>query len=835
MAKSLSRDCRSTGKRICADAHRSIHSIIRILIATIAGLPLGICAAAGSDQQDGDQGAGSVLAEVVVTAQFRQENLQDTPIAITAVTGAMLEARSQTSISDVAAQAPNVTLSPQGQANGSGLVAFIRGVGQTDFNFALEPGVGLYIDDVYYSTLTGSLVDLMDLERVEILRGPQGTLAGRNSIGGAIKLFSRQPTGDGGSVALTYGKFSRIDARAMADFAVLPDKLFARVAAVTKNRDGYVDRIDYGCSHPGSGVPSFSVGNGCKLGTLGGIAYTAGRVNLRWLATDDLEVSLIGDVTNDDSEAGADVLRRAVIGVPGVSSQPITLDDGDPSTPPVTYDCRFVAYGPHSCDPNHPNDPYLSYATFLDPTPPNEQQPFKPVYIPPIQSLDQHGLSANIDWKLGDGLSLKSITAWRRYDSSWAQDVDGSPLGSQMLLQTLEHEQWSQELRLNGSLFADAVDYTVGAFYFDQDGTLEARVDLRYAGIDFVHGPDTTPSTSQALFTHATWHASDKLNLSAGLRYSEDEKSYTYFRRNPDGTLPEPCAPGFPFGPTQPPNCVLAGLFNISDKFSGSRWDWRTAFNYRWSDDLMTYAQVSTGYKGGGVNPRPFFGPATPEINQLKSFDPETLTTYELGLKSDLLDKRMRLNLAVFYNEYEDIILTSSACPISPCLQPNNVGAAEVSGVELEAEVHPSREWTIDGSMSYLDFKYTETNEALTGVSTDMITPFTPEFKAGAGVQYDRDIGNSGTVTLRLDGSYQSKMYGNAINADTNKIDDYYFVNARLSWRTSDERWNTSFEVTNLTDELYYTFVFDQSFSSGTSSYSPALPRAWAVTVKRTF
>jgi iron complex outermembrane receptor protein len=131
------------------------------------------------------------LEEVIVTAQFREQNLQETPLAITAITGDMLEARSQTSIYEVAAQAPNVVLAPQAQANGSGLVAFIRGVGQIDFNFALEPGVGLYVDDVYYSTLTGSLLDLLDLDRVEVLRGPQGTLAGRNSIGGAIKLFWR--------------------------------------------------------------------------------------------------------------------------------------------------------------------------------------------------------------------------------------------------------------------------------------------------------------------------------------------------------------------------------------------------------------------------------------------------------------------------------------------------------------------------------------------------------------------------------------------------------------------------------------------------------------------
>src|SRR6188768_1386352 len=246
------------------------------------------------------------LEEITVTAQFRSENLQETPLAITAVTGDMLEARSQTSIYEVAAQAPSVFLAPQAQANGSGLIAYIRGVGQTDFNFALEPGVGLYVDDVYLPTLTGSLLDLLDLDRVEILRGPQGTLSGRNSIGGAIKLFSKRAEGHGGNLSLTYGSYDRVDVRASGDFTLIDDKLFVRVAGVSKNRDGYVDRIDYGCINPGSGVPTLRLSQGCKLGTLGGVSYTAGRMNLRWLASDSVEVNFNADITNDSSEAGAD-------------------------------------------------------------------------------------------------------------------------------------------------------------------------------------------------------------------------------------------------------------------------------------------------------------------------------------------------------------------------------------------------------------------------------------------------------------------------------------------------------------------------------------------------
>jgi iron complex outermembrane receptor protein len=789
------------------------------------------------------------LEEVTITAEFREANLQETPIAITAVTGEMLEARSQTSVEQIASQAPNVHLGPQGQANGSGLIAFIRGVGQTDFNFALEPGVGLYIDDVYYPTLTGSLVDLLDLDRVEVLRGPQGTLAGRNSIGGAIKMFSKKPTGEGGSVSVAFGNYSRVDVRATGDFTLLPDKLFVRVAGVSKNRDGFVDRVDYACTHPDSGVPQLHVGTGCKLGTLGGVAYNAGRMSLRWLPSDAVEVNLIGDLTNDSSEAGADVLRRANIGdrlpspaADGITSWDIALpDDGNPATPAVFYDCRFVPFGPFSCDPNQPNDPYLSYANFIDSgtqvTNPGSPLPFKPSVVPPIQALDQYGVSATVDVKLSDAYSLKSITAWRRYDSSWAQDVDGSPLPSQQLLQTLKHWQWSQELRLNGTTFGDKLDYTLGAFYFEQGGTLEARVDLNYAHIDFIHGPDKTPSTSQALFAHAAYHLSDATNLSIGARYSEDEKEYTYRRSNPNGTLPT-CnipftTPGGPFGPDQPTNCALSGLFDVSDAFQGDQVDWRVALDHQWSPDFMTYGQISTGYKGGGVNPRPFFGPTSPG-NQLKSFQPETLTTYELGFKADLLGNRMRLNSAVFFNQYEDIILTLTACPGPPCLQPNNVGEAEVKGVEVETEFHITDNWLIDGSASFLDFEYTKLT-GTTGVTSSMITPFTPEFKASIGLQYSHELGSLGRLIARVDTAFNDDVFALAINAPTNQLDSYTLSNARLTWRSEDNSWDTSLEVTNLTDEYFEVFGFDQAGSSGTVSRTPGFPRMYALTVKRTF
>ena len=605
------------------------------------------------------------IETVIVTAEFREADVQDTPIAITAVSAEMLEARSQTNIFQVAAQAPNVSLAPGGASIGPAMVASIRGVGQTDFNFALEPGVGVYIDDVYYPTLTGSLVDLLDLERIEILRGPQGTLAGKNSIGGAIKMFSRQPGDGGGTIQLTYGSYNRVEVRGSADFELTPN-LSARVAGVSKNVDGFVDRLDYGCAHPTSNVPNFSTSrvSDCKVGTEGGQAYSGGRVMLQWEPSDDFLATFAADITNEDSEAIPSVLigvnegltmfgtgPYVVTGTPGYPNEryPVLGFNGtyiigrDGSPVYLTND--FVPYGANWTGNSAIYDPYINYGTYMDPAPfdPDTHQRFSPSAIRPETTLDHWGFAATFDWSLNDNLSLKWINAYREYDSSFAQDEDRTPINSQFLLQHLEHDQWSTELRLSGG--GDNFDYTAGVFWFEQDGTLEANVNLYYVQFNFIHGPDPTPSYNHAAFAHVAFDLSDRLNLSAGVRYSEDEKTYTHFRRNIDGTLPAgPCqfnpeigAP-IPHTVTNPSNCALVGLFNQGATFADDRVDWRVALDYSLGDNTMTYLQVSTGYKGGGVNPRPFVLP------QLLPFDSEELTAYEIGFKSLMSNGNLRLN-----------------------------------------------------------------------------------------------------------------------------------------------------------------------------------------------
>jgi iron complex outermembrane receptor protein len=831
-----------------------------------------------------DDNAGARNREIVVTAEFRETALQETPIAITAVDGEMLEARGQTNIAQVAAQAPNVSLRPQPQNGGSGLIAFIRGVGQVDFNYALDPGVGVYIDDVFIPTLSSSLLELIDLDRVEILRGPQGTLAGKNSIGGSIKLFSAKPKGDGsGSLRVSYGSFNELSIRGMADFAI-SDDLAVRVSGMTRSRDGYVAMLDYGQTHPSSNVPVNNArGSGnSDYESMGGQNISAARAALKWEPTDAFEMNLSADFTRERSEAIPTVLIAAGAIAPagtvfnpnstGASSSPAKVNGNSVSIPwlvgkngqAVNMSCAFVPYGQYSCDTGGDlmgYDPrYVSYSNFMDAMAPSTTAPFKPYFALPITEFQGWGVHGNLAYDLSDNVQLVYIGSYRKYNSKFGQDQDATPIPVAQLDNELNHHAFTSELRLNFSAADDMLEGTVGAFYLDQEGVYTARVDLNYVAptIDFLHGPDTTPSTTKAVFATLTARPTDALSFTGGLRYTKDAKDYTYFRRNPDGTIPNStlCPPGPPSSNSS--NCLLNGIYNITGSFRGKRWDWRLVANYEFTEDFMAYASASTGFKGGGVNPRPFVA------DQRRSFNPETLTTYEVGFKADLADNLIRLNGAGFYNKYNDIILGKTICPESvlktPCLRPDNIGKATVWGLEAETSIYPAEGLSFEGSIAYLHFKYTSPSfngflvgaydengdpvlntatpdpddPVIGGIPVGGITPYTPTLTYSISTQYDHET-DVGTFSIRLDGSYQGKLFTNAENTSWATIPGRFLANGRLTWATTDDEWKVSLEVLNIFDKYYFQTVSDITTSLGLVTGVPALPRTVSLGVERKF
>jgi iron complex outermembrane receptor protein len=435
------------------------------------------------------------------------------------------------------------------------------------------------------------------------------------------------------------------------------------------------------------------------------------------------------------------------------------------------------------------------------------------------------GVSGQIDWDLSENLQIQSITAYRDYRNQFSNDDDLSPLPIGNGSGDLTFWSVSQELRLNGSLLNDALEYTLGGFYQDQRSLYGTFQDLRYPAIPLqFFGNDPVNADTKAAFLHLSFNLTDALTAIGGVRYTEEHKDYTFVRRNRDGTL----------------NPFLGATDGITGEYDGDRIDYRAALQYQVTDTVMTYAQISTGFKGGGISPRPF----NPE--QVVPFGPETLTAYEVGVKSDLFDRLARLNLAAFYSEYKGIQLTLLSCPQfggpGPCAVPQNAGDARVQGFEAELSLRPADGLSIDAAVSLTDFEYQSINPLAGGITNptgpqlDDVPPYTPEWKWSIGAQYEVDLGTAGSLTPRFDLSYQSTVFSGSSNTPLEEIPAYTLGNARLTWRNLNRDLEVSAELTNVFDEYYYLTAFDLTGAgAGLANKQPGRPREWALTAMKRF
>ena len=766
------------------------------------------------------------LQEVIVTAQFRNENLQQTPLAITAITGEQLEARSDLSLSDVASQSPNVILQPNGAGSGASMRAQIRGVGQTDLDPAVDPGVGIYIDDVYFPTLMASDFALIDLDRVEILRGPQGTLSGMDSLGGSVKMYSKKANGaDDGYIEGTYGNYNLTGFRGSGDFTVIPDKLFVRLTGVARKNQGYVTLEDYACTHPtdpdviSGAIPRGNSGPSCKTGTEGGTDYTALRLSVRYLPTDNLEVNWITDTTSTNDGTTANTL---------LSTYPSLPTAGYAG---YTYNSRFV-----------PTNPYVSYANFTDPgdtysaidtagDPGVKNGAFS---VNPNNATNSWGTSATADWKIADGYSLKSISSYRHYVSDSGDDMSGAPVVIIMEHAEFTNRQYSQELRFSGEV-GKFLNFTVGGIYFDQLTTYASREDDPILGaipgfggaatptFDFLQD-DPTHTKTKAGFFNLAWNITDALTLNTGLRYTSEDKTYTYHRLNIDGVTQ--------FLPLSNPADPLNGKVGV---YSGGHTDYRVDLDYQWSPTLMTYAEVSTGFKGGGVTPRPYF----PE--QVISFGPETLRSYEVGMKSEWFDRSLRLNLAAFYEQYNDLqeMLNAHDCvdqqgnllpdaENEECGEYKNVADAVGKGAEMELEYRLGG-LSLNYSIGYLDEYYTKVEDT-SAVVVGEAPPDIGKVRWSFGAQYAINLGSYGVLTPRFDVTYTPFSCGDLKCTPDVANQSYTITNARLNYEMN-KNWSAAFAVTNLTNKLYYLSKFDSGLGFVDGQIAP--PRMWNFSVRR--
>jgi len=746
------------------------------------------------------------LEDIVVTATYSAQRLQDTPIAITAISGEGLAARGLDNVQEIGAAIPNAFIRPGSASQAGAVTIAMRGVVQTEYNYAFDPGVGVYIDDVYHGTQVGAAFDLMDIERIEVLRGPQGTLFGKNSLGGAIRVFSKPPTGDNsGNVEITYGRYNRTEIRGSYDFA-LSENLFARVSGLAQKIDGYVDQLDFTCQMAANGTPELAGTfpsrvqgtDSCKIGSEGGKKLFAAKAMLRYVPTDDLEFNIWAEYSDNDMEMPGDVLIRTNA----------STTDGYVSRRNDEY---FAKYGIRYDDRFVPANRYQTYATFADIDTGRE--------YPNYAGVESWSVAGKIDYNLSANVHAKFIAAYKTYDASYTHDPDASPLAFSIAYFPLHHEQTSLELQLTGKALDNAVEWTLGGYYFDAAGTMRGAIDPYVYG-RWTINDDVTDSNKSA-FAHVVVHPTDRLSLTGGLRWSKTRKSYTF--NHP-------------------------GLLVVPDPVVGelTRVDWKLGADFKLTDDLMVYGQAATGFRPPGVNPRP-----TTAI-QLLPFDAEEMVSYEIGLKSEFFDRRLRLNLAGFYSDYSKRLTSVLRYECTGLTTPVDLPAqcgdrpfvqwfifetapATVKGFEAELTAQPVDRLMVNAAVGYNRFENGVKTPGEPGYRhPDQLIQ--PEWNANAGIEYGIPVAG-GTLTPRIDWFYQTHMtFGPSTTSprtDLFTVPAYSVFNGRIGFQAGDKAWKIELSATNLFNKFYYYNLF--SGSGFALSGQPSRPREWAITVKRQF
>lgn len=692
-----------------------------------------------------DSSALDAITDVLtVTARRREETAQSTPVSLTALSGEGLEARGITDISEIESLTPNLTYQNSPGAGGASNVAtvYLRGVGQRDFLGTIDNAVGFYIDDVYYGRALGGVVELLDVERVEVLRGPQGTLFGRNNVGGAIKLHSRTP-GDvaGGYVDATYGTDNLYAIKASID-TPLGDNLLTNFSALASGQDGYVDR-------PAGG-------------DLGNKNVLAARYALEWDATESLSVSLAADISDSRDNGPAFTLAEAGTladgGFPGFHNNVLYPDvcaypGGITSTDPQCYNAQW------------------------------ESDSVNNGTAPTYSDIIQTGVRLGVDWSVAEDITLKSITSFRKMDAEFARDADTSPLTVLHFYDDFETETFSQEFQLLGEALDGKLNWTTGLYYYDELG--ENINLLEFAIANFISG-SKFGTDSKAVFAQATYDVTDTLSITGGLRYTQEEKSFTPDQvvgtNNidiPEGTLILPAG-------------------------KNSRTDEKTTptltVSYTPLDGLMVYSTYAEGFRSGGYVQRIF-----PPLSIVPNFGPETAKSYEAGLKFD--NGGFRLNTAAFLVDYTDIQVRTQN-PGYVGFFEANVGNAQISGFEVESHARLFDGFFVEGALGYTDAEYTSIDvEAplVASITTESEFPHVPEWSASASLLKEFDLDTLGDVVARLSVDYHDGYFNNPENTTPIVTPERTLVDLSFVWTDLSGDLSVDFGVKNLTDERYVT------------------------------
>lgn len=678
------------------------------------------------------------LEEVIVTAQKREQNMQDVPVAVTAFSADDLNNAGVQDVTEVQKSAPNVTMQVSRGTNTT-LTAYVRGIGQADPLWGFEPGVGLYVDDVYLARPQGGVLDVYDVERIEVLRGPQGTLYGKNTIGGAVKYVTKRLTGEPElSISGALGSYNQRDIKIAGQMPLIEDKLLFGASVAQFKRDGFGEFLLSGDDNYNKDV-------------------TAARVSLEFLPTDNLSFLFNADKTDDDSNAkGGYRMTQSVLN----PSEPI------------------------------PSDVYDTYAD-----------------MDTHNSVESSGASLTVTWDINDAFTLKSITAYREGDTYTNIDFDNTALPSAHVPAVYNDDQTTQEFQL--SYTGEKLTMVGGLYYYE--GTASGAFDVLLGAYDLA-GPfdpslgsfdalsaGSVDTTSYAAYMHATYTFNDTWALTLGGRYTIDEKSADVYKEQlfVDGTS---SAVG---------GQDLFSLAVLTDYQNDNEWKQfspRISVDYTLNDDTLIYASYSEGFKSGGFDMR---GDASKNPGTVNGYDPEVVDTFELGIKTELADGRIRMNAAAFYSDYTDMQVTVQESTdggsnyVSSVL---NAGESKIKGFELEVVGQITESLSAAFMTGYIDAEYlsveTQTPTGTVDLADDWSFANTPEKVASLKLNYARSFGNGGDIVLSAGASYRSETQIFQVESAIDE-DSYTLWDASAVWYSADEHWTVGLHAKNITDEEY--------------------------------
>jgi iron complex outermembrane receptor protein len=738
-------------------------AVAGLAAAALAGLA---CAAPAAAQETPDAGVVNE-AEIVVSARRREERLIDVPVAVSAFGQADLQRFQAVDLSGLQAAAPNLNI-VQGRGSAASANIFIRGLGQPDALQTFDPAVGIYVDGVYLSRIQGALLNLFDVERIEVLRGPQGTLYGKNTTGGAISIVSRKPdlnTVKAEASAL-YGSYNQVVLNGYVSAPLAGDRVALSLAGQWDKRDGLV-------TDP---LTNRRYNDRDSL-TFRGI--------LRAKPTEALEILVSGDYNRQ---------RNA-----------LTL--GYPTAPLLQTD---FALGAVQLVPAAPYGAYNFRAStsFRG----NEGQ-----------RLDHWGVNLTANWALTDTLTLTSITSWRKLDPKLFVDIDASQAELGDVYVGIDQRQFSQEVQLKWS--GDRFSGVVGLFYLNENvrSHQEAYADdlFAFAGtpLTFLRTIDDEQNTkSYAVFGQASYKFTDRLSLTAGLRYTHEERTYDRFTTTASN-LPGLNGLAFRFPGSLP------APFNADNKAEYDAWTPSLTLAFKPGENSQIYASASRGFKAGGFNGRANgLADLTQVVNGVPTlvtrFNPETVWTYEGGAKASFLDGRVYLAGTVFYSDFRDFQarVGGGAVAAFPVL---NAGRMSIWGAELESVVKPTAMWTVRTSLGWLDATYDEFNDGRrpptfscnpTGNRITCTPAFAPPLSLTLATDYRIPLGDAGTLTLGGDARFVDRHFLSVDNRPGLVEPGYWLANAFIRFDDADRRWYLQGGVKNLTNARYRTD--GQEFSS---------------------